>query len=235
MSSKVDGIHDTLVGNIDVKIGEMHNLVMAMNTPATSPLLSPGPRRDTLISLTDTLVPEPARAESAVSDRNAELVNSNSSSSTAGPSLNLKDEERPGWRTNKRSSSSPNSSRSHSRKSGATSPSSTPYGTPPTVFEYSQPALDQDETSHNRPKASKIPALDLPQPVIAASAVSANVALPSSTVTRSQPTKNFGPAFLANDVDFMENSYQMPKATTASQHENFEHAVFDNAVVLCKG
>ena len=54
MAAKVDGIHNHIIGNIDLKIAEMHSLMMSMATPGNSPWIGPS-RQDTNISLAETL------------------------------------------------------------------------------------------------------------------------------------------------------------------------------------
>lgn len=55
MAEKVDGIHDHIIGNIDVKIAEMHSLMMSMASPGNSPWISPSSRQGTDISIAETL------------------------------------------------------------------------------------------------------------------------------------------------------------------------------------
>ena len=55
MAEKVDGIHDHIIGNIDVKIAEMHSLMMAMASPGNSPWIGPQSRQGTDMSLAETL------------------------------------------------------------------------------------------------------------------------------------------------------------------------------------
>ena len=60
MAKHVEGIHDTVVGNIDVKIAEMHNLMMTMASPGSSPWLGPI-RQGTSVSMTETLIAESSK------------------------------------------------------------------------------------------------------------------------------------------------------------------------------
>ena len=55
MAQKVDGIHDHIIGNIDVKIAEMHSLMMSIATPSSSPWIGPSSRQGTDISFAETL------------------------------------------------------------------------------------------------------------------------------------------------------------------------------------
>ncbi|KAL9129707.1 MAG: hypothetical protein Q9217_001910 [Psora testacea] len=61
MAKQVEGLHNTVVGSIDVKIAEMHNLMMSMVAPANSPWLGPK-RQGTSISTAETLVAESSKS-----------------------------------------------------------------------------------------------------------------------------------------------------------------------------
>ena len=55
MAEKVDGIHDHIIGNIDIKIAEMHSLMMSVASPGNSPWIGPSSRQGTDISIAETL------------------------------------------------------------------------------------------------------------------------------------------------------------------------------------
>ena len=58
MAEKVDNLHDGIIGNLDVKIAEMHALIKAMASPNGSPWIGPSSRQGTDISLAETLTSE---------------------------------------------------------------------------------------------------------------------------------------------------------------------------------
>ena len=55
MAEKVDGIHNHIIGNIDVKIEEIHRIMTSMATPGSLPWIGPSSRQGTDISLTEIL------------------------------------------------------------------------------------------------------------------------------------------------------------------------------------
>jgi len=60
MAKKVDGIHNSLVDNLEGNIADMHNLMMSMTTPGASPPLGPQ-RTNTAMSLAETLTGDAMR------------------------------------------------------------------------------------------------------------------------------------------------------------------------------
>lgn len=204
---------------------------MGMSTPGTSPSLGPLSRRDTISSLTETLVAEPTRASSPATIPKAGLLKPDGNLSVSGPSSSPKYSDDLNFRKQGRTSSF-NSIVSNSQISGASSPNSTPYETPPTIFADSQMAHNSSPSLH---KNNTIPTLDLPQPAIADSELSLGLRLPSSTIVETEPSQYTEQVLLDEAIDSGDEEVRLPKAATTSQHEAFEHAVFDNAVTLCKG
>ncbi len=234
MADKMEGLHNTVVGSMDVKIAEMHNLIMAMSSTGTSPLLRPLSRRDTLISEADTLVVEQNTETSSAMGSNREWTKSNSISSVAGPNPSPQHDESLGPQKH-RQTSSRSSSRSNFPKSGSSSPLSTSYKTPPLVFVDSELATDHFKTSQSLKEASAIPALELPQPAISPADLGSQIALPSAFLVHTQHFRDSGFIFFPDEMEAVEDRQRARKASTESQHEMFEHAVHDNAVTLCKG
>ena len=226
MATKVDGIHNALVGNIDVKINEIHDLMKAMNTSPTPPLLAPNVRRDTVGSLTDTLVAEPVTPASS-------WPGGDQGSYTQGhvpvPSSSPDNRENRGWAMH-RQDKSWNSSQASSLKSAIDSPSSTPYGTPPTVFHT---ATHQSSPSHTLKTVATLPALDLPQPAIATSDLQVDFGMHPSSTILSQVPSNTGIGHV--EKDNAERSIGVLQVATADQHKAFERAVFDHSLTLCTG
>ena len=229
MASKVDGLHDTLVGNIDVKIAEMHNLIMTMSNPSSSPLLSPVSRRDTTISMTDTLVTERHQSASPTLESHVEKLKLASDPPLSALSSSSKMEQWPKYRQ----VSNRSSWRPVSRGSATSSPSSTAYGTPPTVFADSQPI--HNHTSEKLREASLIPTLDLPQPAITTADPVSSFGLSATSVIRSDSNESALQSPVIGGADIWEYNERSPIAATPGQHEAFEHAIFDNAVTLWRG
>lgn len=234
MADKMEGLHNTVVGNMDVKIAEMHNLIMGMSSSGTSPLLRPLSRRDTLISEADTLVIEQHAETSSATGSNKEWAKSNSISSIAGRKSSPQRDESLSWQKH-RQTTSRSSSRSNFPQSGASSPMSTSYETPPLIFADSEFATDQPKSPQSPKGANVIPTLQLPQPALNPADLSTQLALPSASLV---PTKHFrdsGFIFFPDEMEAVEDRQRVRKASTVSQHEIFEHAVHDNAVTLCTG
>ena len=59
MAKHVEGIHHALIGDIDVKVAEMHHLMLTLVTPGDSPILNPR-KTDMTISRAETLVADPS-------------------------------------------------------------------------------------------------------------------------------------------------------------------------------
>jgi len=234
MADKTDGIHNTVVGSMDVKIAEMHNLIMAMSSTGTSPLLRPLSRSHTLISEADTLVTEQNTDTPSAMVSNRDSPKLNSISSVAGRESSPQHDENLGLQKH-RHTSSRSSSRSNFPKSGTSSPLSTSYETPPMVFADSELASDQHQSSQSLQKAIAIPALELPQPALRTTDLGSQLALPSASLVPTHSSQYSGFVFFPNEMEAVEDRQPASKALTASQQEAFEHAVLDNAVTLCKG
>lgn len=232
MAAKIEGIHNTVMGSMDVKIAEMHNLIIAMSSTGTSPLLRPLSRRDTLISEADTLVLE--QNTDTTSATNKQWAKSNSISSVTGRKSSPQRDESLGLQKH-RHTSSRSSSRSNFPKSGASSPLSTSYETPPLIFADSELATDQFKTSQSPKEASAIPALELPQPALSPADLGSQLALPSASLVPTQYSRDSGFIFYPDEMEAVEDRQPARKASTASEHEMFEHAVLDSAVTLFKG
>lgn len=234
MADKIEGLHNTVVGSLDVKIAEMHKLIVAMSSTKTSPLLRPLSRRDTLISEADTLVVEQNTETPSAMGSNKEWTKSNSISSVPGPSSSPQHDEILGLQKH-RQTSSRSSSRSNFPKSGASSPLSTSYETPPLVFADSELGTDQFKTSQSPKGASAIPTLELPQPALGPADLDSQLALPSASLGPSPQLRDSGFIFFPDEMEAVEDRQRARKASTASQFEIFEHAVHDHAVTLCEG
>lgn len=59
MAKHVERIHSALLGDIDIKVAEMHNLMLSLVTPGASPMLQPH-RTETMSSGAETLVVDPS-------------------------------------------------------------------------------------------------------------------------------------------------------------------------------
>ncbi|KAL8791601.1 MAG: hypothetical protein Q9195_005806 [Heterodermia aff. obscurata] len=235
MASQIDGIHNAVVGNIDVRLAEIHNLMRAMTTPTTSPSLDPIPRRDTVISLTDTLVAEPQSEASPYAHAKQEpaMVSSDThaarsySTSTASGGLAL---------PMRRRSNSLKSYGTQSSGSRVHSPTSTPYETPPTVFADSNCINDQAGAAPDSQKANVIPTLHLPQPAVATSDNRRELLLPSSTlVSPQQSATNGEPNPVRPKAELEDRHDEIEHTATADQQIAFERTVFDHALTLCTG
>ena len=236
MASQIDGIHNAVVGNIDVRLAEIHNLMRAMTTPTASPSLDPIARRDTVVSLTDTLVAEPQSVETSPYLRHKQELAGTSgdahvarscSTPTAGGGLAL---------PARRRSNSLKSYGTQSSGSRLNSPTSTPYETPPTIFADNNFIKDQADAAPDPQKATRIPSLHLPQPAVATSDNREDLVLPSSTLVLSQRSSiNNEPSFAGGkeDLEHLRNDIA-PKATVDQQNA-FERTVFDHALTLCTG
>ena len=225
MASQVEGLHDT-VGEIDVKIAEMH-AIMTMTTPGTSPSISPLRKRDTLFSMTDTLVGEPSGEASRSSSGYGEILRPENTLPTSGLSSSPEHDEGL-FGHKKRQTSSRNSIRSDPRTSGVSTPASAGYETPPTVIADSlltpSGACEAScGTSQSLEGANAMPLLDLPQPAISSTDPSLTLRLPSAAV-HSDPA----------EIVFKEEYHGTPKAASTRQQDNFERTVFENAVTLCQ-
>lgn len=161
MANKVDGIHHALVGNIDVKIAEIHELMRAMTAPTTSPSVDPVHRRDTMISLTETLVSNSSDRSSTPQDGNKRVSKLAGDVSLAGHNSSCNNDGGSTWPIQKQSNSR-DSSETDSPKSRFNSPIITPYETPPTVFAESIFTVNPPKSSHMSPEAHAIPTLNLP-------------------------------------------------------------------------
>lgn len=234
MADKIEGLHNTVVGSLDVKIAEMHKLIVAMSSTGTSPLLRPLSRRDTLISEADTLVLEQKTETSPAVGSNKEWTKSNSISSVAGPGSSPQLDEILGLQKH-RQTSSRSSFRSNLPKSGASSPLSASYETPPLVFADSELSPDQFKTSQSPKEASAIPTLELPQPAFSPADMGSQLALPLASIVPPQHVRDSGLILFPDEMEAVEDRQRARKASTVSQHEMFEHAVHDHAVTLCEG
>ena len=232
MASQIDGIHNAVVGNIDVRLAEIHSLMRTMTTPMTSPELNPMARRDTVVSLTDTLVAEPqseaspcahiSQGPAGICD-DAHVAGSCSSPITGG-ALAL---------PVRRRSNSLKSYGTHSSSSRVISPTSTPYETPPTIFADTNHIQDQADAVPDPQKSSVIPTLHLPQPAVATSDTREDLLLPSSTLVPSQQSAIDHEPNPIWSQDNPEDRHNV--IPTADQQKAFERTVFDHALTLCNG
>lgn len=232
MASQIDGIHNAVVGNIDVRLAEIHSLMRTMTTPITSPELNPLARRDTVVSLTDTLVAEPQSESSPCAHISQGLagicgdanVAGSCSIPTTGGGLAL---------PVRRRSNSLKSYGTQSSGSKVNSPTSTPYETPPTIFADTNYIIDQADAVPDPQKPGVIPTLHLPQPAVATSDIREELLLPSSTLVLSQQSKtDYEPNLVRNKDDPEDRQNDIP---TADQQKAFERTVFDHALTLCTG
>ena len=235
MAGQIDGIHNAVVGNIDVRLAEIHSLMRAMTTPTASPSLDPLARRDTVVSLTDTLVAEPHSEPSPyahVNQGRAELCGDTHaarpcSTPTTGGGLAL---------PVRRRSNSLKSYGTQSSGSRVNSPTSTPYETPPTIFADAKYTGGQAGASSDQQKAGVIPTLHLPQPAVATSDIREDLLLPSSTLfLPPQSTINGGPNIVRRKDDLEDHHDEIVHKATADQQNAFESTVFDHALTLCTG
>ena len=223
MASQIDGIHNAVVGNIDVKLAEIHDLMRTMTTPMTSPSLDPIARRDTVISLADTLVAEPHSETSPY----IHAKQGSYSIPAGGGGLAL---------PVRRRSNSLNSHGTQSSGSRVNSPTSTPtpYETPPTVFADTNYINGQPGASPDPQKASVIPTLHLPQPAVAPSDSREEFFLRSSTLIPPQPSAIDGePNLLRSKAGAEDRHNEIEHIATADQQKAFERTVFDDALTLC--
>ena len=225
MASQVEGLHDT-VGEIDVKIAEMH-AIMTMSTPGISPSITALRKRDTLFSMADTLVGEPSgEASRSSSGYGGILKPENTLPKSVLSSSPEHEEDLFGHK--KRQASSRSSIRSDSCTSGVSTPASACYETPPTVIADSllTPSGACEAfcgTSQTLQGANAMPLLDLPQPAISSSGPSLTLRLPTAAVHSDSP-----------EIVFKEDYHGMPEVASTSQQDNFERTVFENAVILCQ-
>lgn len=233
MADKVDGIHNALVGNIDVKIAEIHGLMRTIASPAISPTLNPVSRRDTIISVADTLVAEASNQTSPYLEGHQPTLEPYKRTLVVGPSHNAKEDNGLDGPLDVRSRSQ-DSSRTNSPKSRGNTPISTPYETPPTVFADRGFPVDDFKSPHVLQEVGAMPELNLPQPAIATSDIRDGLKLPSALLLPSpQSPKNV--ARLAA-VSAAEGSQEhTTHIATASQNEAFERAIFDHSLTLCTG
>ena len=235
MASQIDGIHNAVVGNIDVRLEEIHNLMRAMTTPMTSPSLDPLARRDTVVSLTDTLVAEPQSETSPYARVNqglagvcggAHVAESFSIPTTSGGSV----------LPVRRRSNSLKSYGTQSSGSGLHSSTPTPYETPPTIFADAKNSNDHCGAAPGAPKASVIPTLVLPQPAVPTCDLREELLLPSSTlIPVQQTTTNCEPGLIPANDDLEDYHNEIVHIATADQHNAFESTVFGHALTLFTG
>lgn len=229
----MDGIHSALVGNIDAKIAEMHDLMRTMASPATSPSLNPISRRDTIISVADTLVAESSNQTSPNLESHQSTLKPHNHSVVVRPSHDAKGNKSQDGPLDVRSGSQ-DSSRTNSLKSSGNTPISTPYETPPTVFADSGIPTDHFRSPHVLQDIGAMPTLDLPQPAIATSDVRDSLKLPSAVLLPSQhsPRNAAGLAAISAAEESQEDTTHI---ATVGQNEAFERAVFDHSLTLCTG
>ena len=233
MADKVDGIHNALVGNIDVKIAEIHGLLRTIASPAISPSLNPVSRRDTIISVADTLVAEASNQTSPYLQSHQSTSEPYKRAIVAGPSYNAKEDNGLDGPPDVRSGSQ-DSSRTNSPKSRGNTPISTPYETPPTVYADRGFPVDHSKCPYVLQKVGAMPELNLPQPAIATSDVRDSLELPSALLLPSPHSPKSVARFAA--VSAAEESQEgTTHIATASQNEAFERAVFDHSLTLCTG
>ena len=224
MANQVEGLHDT-VGEIDVKIAEMH-AIMTMSSPGTSPSISPLRKRDTLFSTTDTLVGELSGEASRSSSGYGEILKPEYTLPKSG--LSSSPEHGEGlFGHKKRQTSSRNSIRSDPQTSGVSTRASVCYETLPTGITDSLLTLSEAceascGTSQSLQGANTIAQLDLPQPAISPSDPSLTLRLPSAAVHSDPPEI------------ILEDYHRTSEAASTSQQKNFERTVLENAVMLCQ-
>ena len=233
MADKVDGIHNALVGNIDVKIAEIHGLIRTIASPAISPTLSPISRRDTIISVADTLVAAASNQTSPYLESHQPTFEPYRHALVARPSHNAKEDHGLEGPSGVRSGSQ-ESSRTNSPKSRGNTPISTPYETPPTVYADRGFPVDHSKSPHVLQEVGAMPELNLPQPAIATSDIRDGLKLPSALLLPS-PHSPKDVASLAAVSAAEESQEHTTHIATTSQNEAFERAVFDHSLTLCTG
>ena len=235
MASQIDGIHTAVVGNIDVRLAEIHSLMRSMTTPSTSPTLIPTARRDTMVSLTDTLVAEPQTEASPNPRANQGLPGINGDTHVAGSSTFPITSGGLALPVRRRSNSL-KSCGTQSSGSRVNSPASTQYETPPTIFADAKYTNGQADAAPDPQKLSVIPTLHLPQPAVATSDVREELSLPSSTLVPPQRSLIYGEPNPLRHKDSLEDHHNdSVHIATADQQTAFEGTVFDHALTLFTG
>lgn len=233
MADKVDGIHNALVGNIDVKIAEIHGLMRTIASPAISPTLNPVSRRDTIISVADTLVAEASNHTSPYLESHQPTLEPYKRALVVGSSHNAKEDSGLDGSLDLRKSSQ-ESSRTNSPKSRGNTPISTPYETPPTVFADRGFPSNHSKSPHVLQKIGAIPTLNLPQPAIATSGIQDGLELQSALLVPDQHAQwNEARHTTVNAAE--ESLEDTTHIATLSQNEAVERAVFDHSLTLCTG
>lgn len=227
-------MQNTLVESTDAKVGERHSSISAMSGATTSPSLSPLSRRDMHTSMTDTMVEEQSTDTSPSLGSNKRWEQINDRLSVTRSNFSPCDNEILAT-PKRRHAGSRRSSISDSPKSATSSPTSTAYETPPTISADVELAVDQHKVPLSLQKARTIPALRLPRPAVATMDWSPALQLPSASTIHSQIHQHRQMPFVVDEIDLLGSHEPGTKVSTANQYEVFQHAVFENALTLCKG
>ncbi|KAL9037202.1 MAG: hypothetical protein Q9214_005805 [Letrouitia sp. 1 TL-2023] len=240
MSGKIDGIHDTLIGNMDVMIEEIHSRVMSWTTPGSSPALTSLSRRDTLVSLTDTLVERPTRRPSSETDCEKWTTNSSPCipSSSATPEMGSK-----GLFLQSVRESRSNSSCSSYPKRPESYPISLldfPKHLPSPCEDARGPSDATRERTpgpnHSCPETCELTPIALPQPSIPVEQSSAQMgpSLSPANITPQQLQAEDRINRALINLDCVSGVTSNIADATVSQHCDFEQMVFKNASILCQ-
>ena len=243
MADKVDGIHSKICGgNMDSKLEEIYNLIMTLTTPGCSPSLGPTPRRDTTLSLADTLVDVSTRRSS--SDVHGPDISSSRSYSEGEIPEIFREEHSLPESIEKRSSSlpslmdarSPPHSPTNSTSSSLFPKQEAQHSTQRTRGYTESNLVKRIWTSDLEKQDAALSPILLPPSAIPLDCEHVQSNPPSLSCDakpQQSPTEDFDHLRFIN-LDNASEEISVATNATVGQHSAFERMVLDDAFTICK-